>query len=154
MCLSHLNPRLHDKPETHTNCLVILEHYDLLQVLAEYDMKQLWSLLSRGLPGLKVTAIIFIVMLWSFVILLRLYNISTWMMAEGPIGMLSALVSRAVCEIRLWHELSGVAEELLKCMQSGSELVTRALKPFITVAKFKTAGRHGAWCWNWSYLVN
>lgn len=66
------------------------------------------------------------------------------MMAEGPIGMLSVLVSRAVCEIRLWHVVSGVAEELLKCMQSGSELVTRALKPFITVAKFKTAGGHGA----------
>lgn len=40
------------------------------------------------------------------------------------------------------------AEELLKCMQSGPELVTSLLKPFITVAELTTAGGDGARCWD------
>lgn len=75
------------------------------------------------------------------------------MVADGLAGMLSALVSGAEREIRLWHAQQwGFAEELLKCMQSGPELVTSVLKPFITAAEFKTAGGHGAWRWSRSHF--
>lgn len=53
----------------------------------------------------KMMAILFIVMPWSCVILLRLRN--KWMVADGLAGMLSALVSGAAREIRLWHAHSG-----------------------------------------------
>lgn len=53
----------------------------------------------------KTMAILFTVMLWNCVILLRLCN--KQMLADGLVGMLSAPLSGVVREIRLWHAHSG-----------------------------------------------
>lgn len=98
VCLNRLIPRLHREHGTRCTTLlqVFLQAWDeAAGLLTVRTTSWVW----------KMMATLFIVMPWSCVILLRLRN--KWMVADGLAGMLSALVSGAAREIRLWHAHSG-----------------------------------------------